>query len=423
MDTIFALATGASRAAVAVLRISGPGCGAAVTALAGTLPPSRRMALRRLRGAAGETIDRALVLWTPGPASYTGEDAAELHLHGGVAVTEAASLALVALGLRPAERGEFTKRAFLNGKLGLTEAEAVADLIEAETAAQRRQALRQLDGALETQYQNWTALLLVLLAQQEALIDFPDEDLPPDEEAALLGGIRALAAGIEAHLQDGGRGEKLRRGLVFAITGKPNAGKSSLVNALAGREVAIVAASPGTTRDVVEARAIFGEVPVTLADTAGLRETADPVEAEGVRRALARAAEADAVLLVTDGGGGGAPCDLHIVNKLDLGVPVPQGALGISVHTGEGMAALRARLDAMARDLTSGADAAPLTNARQRAALRDAAAHLAAALAARLPELRGEDLRLALQALERLTGRHGVEAMLDIVFARFCIGK
>ncbi len=470
-DTIFAVASGAGRAAIAVLRLSGAASATMLRALAGRLPPPRRASLRRLRDAAGEELDHALVLWLPAPASYTGEDAAELHLHGGRAVVDGVADALVALGARPAEPGEFTRRAFLNGRMDLVEAEAVGDLVDAETSAQRAQALRQLDGALGEVFRGWADRLRVMLAQQEALIDFPDEDLPPETEALALAELAGLSREIDAHLDDGRRGERLREGLVFAVTGPPNVGKSSLVNALAEREVAIVAATPGTTRDALETRVVLGGVPVTLVDTAGLRETEDEIEAEGVRRARARAAAADLVLAVdaADDGdkfpralvevGEGArryrplvpprPArqpspgsqfrpstdeqevsgavstspTLPIVNKIDLGGAVPPGAIGISVRTRAGMDVLRARLAAEARALTETAGPPPLTRARHRAALREAAACLARAGQADLPELRAEDLRLALRALGRITGQVGVEDLLDTIFRHFCIGK
>jgi tRNA modification GTPase len=301
-DTIFAIASGAGRAAIAVMRISGPDSAAILRALGGRLPPPRRASLRRLRDAAGKALDHALVLWLPAPASYTGEASAELHLHGGRAVIEGVADALVTLGARPAEPGEFTRRAFLNGRMDLIEAEAVGDLVEAETSAQRVQALRQLDGALGAIYHDWADRLRVLLAQQEALIDFPDEDLPPETEALALAELAVLTRQIGGHLDDGRRGERLREGLVFAVTGPPNVGKSSLVNALAERDVAIVAATPGTTRDALETRVVLGGVPVTLVDTAGLREAQDAIEAEGVRRARARAAAADLVIVVGEAG-------------------------------------------------------------------------------------------------------------------------
>src|ERR1700733_5200698 len=294
-DTIFAVASGAGQAAIAVMRVSGPDCRRVLAGLCGRVPPPRRVSFRRLRD-----IDQAMVVWLPGPGSYTGEDSAEFFLHGGRAVLAGVADALVALGARPADPGEFTRRAFLNGRMDLTEAEAVHDLIAAETEAQRRQALRQLDGALGTLYGGWADRLRLLLAQQEALIDFPDEDLPPEVEAQVRAELAALRREVAGHLDDGRRGERLREGLVFAVTGRPNVGKSSLVNALAERDVAIVSAIPGTTRDALETRVVLGGVPVTLVDTAGLREAADEIEAEGVHRARARAAAADLVITVEE---------------------------------------------------------------------------------------------------------------------------
>jgi tRNA modification GTPase len=335
--------------------------------------------------------------------------------------------ALVAAGLRPAEPGEFTRRAFLNGRMDLLEAEAVHDLIAAETEAQRRQALRQLDGALGAIYQDWADRLRGILAYQEALIDFPDEDLPPEVEGQLLETLHAVRGEIRAHLDDAGRGEKLRDGLFFAITGAPNVGKSTLINALAERDVAIVSATPGTTRDALETRVVLGGVPVTLVDTAGLRETTDSIEAEGVRRALARAEDADLVMMVVEAGtempAAVGETQVLIANKADLGRPGPEGALRISAKTGEGMAGLRACLGSAARRMTEGSGPPPLTRARHRAALLAAAGHLEDAERAELPELRGEDLRLAMRELGRITGHVGVEDILDTVFSRFCIGK
>ncbi|HET6605831.1 MAG TPA: tRNA uridine-5-carboxymethylaminomethyl(34) synthesis GTPase MnmE [Rhodopila sp.] len=426
-DTIFALASGSIRAAIAVMRISGPGAGAGVSSLCGGHLPQPRMAsLRRLHDVAGVMLDQALVLWLPGPGTYTGEDSAELHLHGGRAVVEGVASALVAAGLRPADPGEFTRRAFLNGRMDLVQAEAVHDLIAAETEAQRRQALRQMDGELGALYQDWADRLRGALAYQEALIDFPDEDLPPHVEEQLLGALRDVRAEIAGHLNDGRRGEKLREGLFFAVTGAPNVGKSTLINALAGRDVAIVSPVPGTTRDALETRVVLGGVPVTLVDTAGLRATDDPIEAEGVRRARARAAEADLAVVLVEAGDD-APdrpeASLLVASKADLGRPGPDGALRISALTGEGMQGLRDRLSAAARGLTEAGGSPPLTQARHRAALQEASAYLANAERAELPELRGEDLRLAMRALGRITGHVGVEDILDTVFFRFCIGK
>jgi tRNA modification GTPase len=450
-DTIFAIASGAGRAAIAVMRLSGALCRDALAALCGgQVPQTRRATLRRLRDADGAVLDRAMVLWLPGPGTYTGEDSVELFLHGGRAVTDGVAMALVALGLRPAEPGEFTRRAFLNGRMDLVEAEAVHDLISAETEAQRRQALRQLDGELGRVYREWSDRLRFMLAQQEALIDFPDEDLPPEVEAELAITVSSLRSEIAAHLNDARRGEKLREGLVFAITGPPNVGKSSLINALAERDVAIVSAIPGTTRDALETRVVLGGVPVTLVDTAGLREAVDEIEAEGVRRALARAEDADLVIEVTvspgvmadegppfttsfgkDVDGGPSPAmsqlahlrRLKVFNKSDLGHPAPSDAIPISALTGAGLDALRDRLSAAARSLTETSGPPPLTRARHRAALLEALDRLNAAAATTLPELRGEDLRLALRAIGRITGHVGVEDILDTLFRQFCIGK
>ena len=432
-DTIFAVASGAGRAAITVVRITGPRSGAVLDVLCGGRPAARRTSLRRLHDSCDIVIDKAVVVWLPGPGSFTGEDGAELHLHGGSAVLRDVSAALVALGLRPAEPGEFSQRAFLNGRIDLLEAEAIADLIDAETSAQRRQALRQMQGRLGALLGGWAAVLTGLLAQQEALIDFPDEDLPAEVETELLRAIQALHGEISAHLDDGRRGELLRDGLVFAILGAPNAGKSTLLNALAQRDVAIVSPLPGTTRDVLEARIELAGVPVTLLDTAGLRATTDSIEAEGVRRARARAGHAD-VLIVLETATEPAPADLPphprvlpVIAKADLLAPAtatPAPArLRISAQTGEGMAELLAQLATHARALTQAEGPPPLTRARHRAALLEAARHLQSAHHAPLPELRGEDLRMALRAIGRVTGKVGVEDILDSVFRQFCIGK
>lgn len=433
-DTIFALATGAGRSAVAVLRLSGPGCGAVLDRLAGRRPAARMATLRTLRDAAGAALDRALVLWFPGPRSYTGEDAAELHLHGGRAVVAAVSEALVAAGARVAEPGEFTRRAFLHGKMDLTEAEGIADLIEAETEAQRRQALRQTGGALAREARGWAEQLTRLLAQQEAALEFAEEGLPSDLDEVVRAGAGALRAEIAAALADGGRGERLREGLDVAILGAPNVGKSSLLNALTGREAAIVSARAGTTRDVVEARFDLAGVPATLADTAGLREGADEIEAEGIRRAHRRGEEADIVLAVfaADTAPDAETLALLarrdcvvVANRCDLAEPAADYAgvmpLRVSARTGAGLAALRARLEEEAERRAGGA--ALLTRPRHRAALEEVARHLAGAETAPVPELASEGLRAASLALGRLTGRVGVEQVLDVVFGSFCIGK
>jgi tRNA modification GTPase len=434
-DTIFALASGGGRTAVAVLRISGAGSGALLDALCGRRPPPRRASLRRVRNACDETLDRALALWLPGPGTYTGEDSAELHLHGGPAVIEAVAEALVQAGARPAEPGEFTRRAFLNGRMDLTAAEAVADLVEAESAEQRRQALRQMEGALGALYEAWSQRLMQILAQQEALIDFPEEDLPADVAAALEAEMAALAAAIGAHLGDDRRGERTREGLRIAITGPPNVGKSSLINRLFARDIAIVSDLPGTTRDALEARLVLGGMVMTVIDTAGLRETTDRIEAEGVRRARARAAEADIVLAVHDASAPEAALNaramapatgmvIAVANKVDLATGGDiDGAIGVSALTGQGFERLRDALIAAGRRLTSHTGPPPLTRARHRAALETALAALTRAMAEDREELRAEELRVTLRMIGRVTGRWGVEDILGEIFSRFCIGK
>jgi tRNA modification GTPase len=433
-DTIFAVASGVGRSAVSVVRISGPESAAVITDLChGARPPARRASLRTLRDGEGTILDRALVLWFPGPGSYTGEDSAELHLHGGAAVLAGVADRLTALGARPAEPGEFTRRAFLQGRMDLLQAEAIADLVAAETSAQRQQALRQLGGALGGLYRTWSDALLRLLAQQEAMIDFPDEDLPLEVETALQAEITGLLAEIAGHLEDGRRGEKLRDGLVFAVVGPPNVGKSTLINVLAGRDVSIVSALAGTTRDVVEARVVLGGVPVTLLDTAGLRAAMDPIEAQGVQRALARSALADLVIEVHDPGtmpaafsmlaGASGVRRVVVANKADQGSASVSGAIRISAMTGFGIEQLRVMLGEIAAEMTAAAGPPPLTRARHRAALVEVVESLRRALQAPLAELRGEDLRTALLALGRLTGTVGTDDILDSIFAQFCIGK
>lgn len=439
-DTIFAPATAPGRAGVAVLRLSGPGASSALAALAGRIPPARRASRVRLRNlASGETLDDGLAIFFAAPASFTGEDVAELHIHGGRATVDAVCASLRALGLRLAEPGEFARRAFHNGKLDLAEIEGLADLVAAETEAQRRQALRQLSGDLSALVEGWRARLVRALAHLEATIDFADEDIPPDLVAGAKAELAALGGEIDAQLADGRRGERLRDGIEIAVVGPPNAGKSSLVNALARREAAIVAETAGTTRDVIEVRLDLAGLPVTVADTAGLREAADAVEREGVRRALARAEAADLRIVMLDAA---APAPdaavaalidasaLVVLNKTDLvaaATPLRriggQPALALSLKTGDGLAALLGAIETRARALVEGGAAAPLTRARHRAALEDCRDALARAIAAQAMELIAEDARLAGRALGRIAGRIDVEDVLDSIFAEFCIGK
>jgi tRNA modification GTPase len=380
-----------------------------------------------------------LVLWFPAPASFTGEDVVEFHLHGGRAVQQAIVARLLQLGLRPAEPGEFTRRAFEAGKLDLTQAEAIADLVASDTAAQRRQALLQLEGRLGDLYENWRSRLLRGQAHMEATIDFAEEDLPKDLMAESRQSLESLADDIEMHLQDRGRGERLRDGLRVVLLGRPNAGKSSLLNQLAGRDAAIVSASAGTTRDVIEVALDLGGYPLLLVDTAGLRDSAEAVELEGIRRARDQAEKADIRLLVLDGAlwpeidaesrAMMAQDCLVLLNKADLLTGAFPAALDgrplipVSANTGQGIDALLTVLTHRAEGLLMGGSGPPLTRARHRAALIEAVAALRRAAQESLPELVAEDVRVASRALGKITGRVDVEMMLDIIFREFCIGK
>lgn len=421
MNTIFAPITGRG-GAVSTIRLSGPQSLHITRVLAGSLPPARRAVLRPLR-LNGVLLDKALIVTFASPKSFTGEDVVELSLHGGRAVLAAVSNALVELGARPAEPGEFSRRAFENGRMDLLQAEAIADLIEAETEAQRRQAL---EGRLPESCQHWREALRQLLAQQEALIDFPDEDLPPEVEAALCHGIRTLRDDMQAALLAAPASERLRAGLEFVILGPPNAGKSTLLNALAGEDIAIVSDLPGTTRDAVGVRVDLGGVPVHLTDTAGLRDTSDVIEAEGIRRAKVKAQSADFVILVAAPGedfasppaGAGV---LRVRTKADLAENTTEFC--VSAKTGRGMEALRERLMSETILLTDRQGVAALARPRQIACVRDTIIALDMALSLEEPELRGEELRSAAQSLARLAGGISVEAVLDAVFSGFCIGK
>ncbi|HVN02528.1 MAG TPA: tRNA uridine-5-carboxymethylaminomethyl(34) synthesis GTPase MnmE [Caulobacteraceae bacterium] len=441
-DTIFAPATAQGRAAVAVIRISGPEAGRALVALAGRLPRPRRATTRRLSDASGAPVDEAIVLWFPGPESYTGEDVAELQVHGGPAVVGAVTRALSALGLRLAEPGEFTRRAFEAGRMGLDQAEGVADLVDAETEAQARQALAQLEGALGRRYETWRSSLAEALAYVEAAVDFPDEEVPVDVAARALPVVSGLVADLEAALADAARGERVRDGYRIALIGAPNAGKSALFNALLRRDAAIVTPTPGTTRDVLETAIVVEGYKVILADMAGLRAAGDAIEAEGVRRARAWAEAADLRLWVVDGSAtDGAwreaadlvqPDDLTVLSKADLPTGADRRAIGegrcalsVSTLTGEGVEALALALGARVVAALGGADFPAVTRERHAGLLSEALANLARVDAAALetPELAAEDLRLAARALERVTGRIGAEDVLDVVFGSFCIGK
>ena len=442
-DTIYAPATASGRAAVAIMRVSGPESARVLESMTGGLPRPRHASVRSLRGLQGELLDRALVLWMPGPASFTGEDSAEFHIHGGSAVLGAVAQALNDHGLRLAEPGEFSRRAFANGKLDLLQAEAVADLVDAETAAQRRQALAQMAGRVGRRFEVWRVQLIEALALLEAENDFPDEDLPGTLSARAVKRLSTVRQELEAALRTGARGRSVREGYRVALIGAPNAGKSSLFNRLIGRDAAIVSPRPGTTRDVVEAPILIAGHAVTLADTAGLRETNDEVEFEGVRRARAWAERAAVRLVVVDASAPATayadfaqPEDLLVLSKADL-TAAPSAQLQrirpenrlltiqSSAVTPDGVAGVLAWLEArVSRDLDS--TEPPLaTRARHEEALRAATEGIGRAehIAVLAPERAVEDVRSAIRALRSVVGEVDRESVLDQVFSAFCIGK
>lgn len=446
-QTIFALSSGRPPSAIALVRVSGPQAGLVLTRLAGKLPMPRQASRRLLRDGAGQPIDDAVVLWFPGPGSATGEDVVEFHVHGGRAVLTAllADISLIP-NARAAEPGEFTRRAFENGKLDLTEAEGLDDLIHADTDRQRRQALRQLQGLLGNRARDWRERIIEASALIEAGIDFSDEgDVPAELMVPAVKAIKALHDEIAKVLAAQGQAERLRDGLVVAIAGEPNVGKSTLMNQLARREVAIVSPYAGTTRDVIEVQLDLDGYPVTVIDTAGIRETDDPVEQEGVRRARARAEDADLVLwlaegeraadpdttrsLRTTGEGQRSSGSVWIVrNKIDLGGAAtarPAGEFGISASRGDGIPELVEALVKFAADFFGTTEGALVTRARQRDLLVRASDSLRRSLelVEEGEELAAEELRAAAYALGRLLGRVDVEDVLGAVFQKFCIGK
>jgi tRNA modification GTPase len=444
-DTIFALASAPGRAGIAVIRISGTKAEKALNRL-GCKTPKPRMATRAKLSDPNtkDLLDDGLVLWFPAPRSFTGEDVAELHVHGGRAVIDGVLAALGSIGgVCPAEPGEFSKRAFANDKLDITQAEAIADLVDAESRAQARQALIQMGGALKELTEDWRHRLIQALAHLEAVIDFPDEDLPPEVADKVWGEVKDLHARIAAFLNDAHRGERIREGLSIAILGAPNAGKSSLLNTLAKRDAAIVSATPGTTRDVIEAHLDIGGYAVTVADTAGLRATSDAIEAEGMRRAKQRAEKADIKIALFDGANfpqrdeatkmlvdANTICVVTKADLLDQQREVELDASDgmrpthfVSVKTNFGMNALLQKLERIIKEKFDGTSSAAVTRARHRIALEECSAALERSKNAELPELAAEDLRLAARALGRITGRVDVEEILDVVFREFCIGK
>jgi tRNA modification GTPase len=436
-QTIFALSSGRLPSAIAIVRLSGSHAGAALQALAGRLPTPRMATRALLRDSEGEPIDDAVVLWFPGPASATGENVAELHVHGSRAVLAAVFATLSALpDLRAAEPGEFTRRAFENGKIDLTEAEGLDDLIHADTDRQRRQALRQLNGLLGDKARNWRRQIIEASALIEAGIDFADEgDVPEELIAPAIARIEILLQEIEASLSARGRSERLRDGLTVVIAGPPNAGKSTLMNQLARREVAIVSPYAGTTRDAIEVQLDLDGYPVMVIDTAGIRDTDDPIEQEGVRRARARAGDADLVLWLSEDGSLGidqqGEVPIWIVrNKIDLvergNDPEAAGpSFRISAKQGDGISVLINALVGFAREYFATNEAGLITRERQRKLLDETAIALRRSIdaVARGEELAAEELRVAAFALGKLLGRVDVEDLLDVIFREFCIGK
>jgi tRNA modification GTPase len=432
-DTIAALASGRPPAALAVIRISGPAAFAVVRALAGRLPPPRRMSLCRLTDpASGAWLDSALVVTFPGPNSASGEDLAELHLHGGPAVISGVLAAVTALpDVRLAEPGDYTRRAFANGRMDLAQVEGLADLVAAETASQRDQALALAGGALGRLAEDWRGRCLDVLAQAEAGLDFAEEeeDVAERLDEAARKELLAMAGDLARLIADSARAARIRHGLAIAVTGAPNVGKSSLVNALAMRDVSIVTAIAGTTRDAIEVPIDLGGVAAVLIDTAGLRDTDDPVEAEGIARARRRAADADLVIAVASADAPAwpeaQPKRLLLLNKADLGLPsaLPAEALAVSAATGEGLPELRDWLSDWAHNTIRPGEPALLSHARHRAAFTAAEAALRDAADAAEPVLRAEALRAAAHAFGRIAGRVAVDDVLDRIFSRFCIGK
>ncbi len=437
-DTIFALSTPVGRGGVAVIRASGHDAWAGLRALiAGqTLPDPRNASLRKLyHPKSGEILDHGMVIGFRSPASFTGEDCVEYHLHGGTAIVQGV---LNALSAQPNHRmalpGEFTRRAFENGKMDLTAAEAVADLIHAETEGQRLQALKQMDGALFRLYEGWKDRLVHLLALMEADLDFNDQDLPDDLLFKVRPDISDVLKDIVQHLEDGRRGELLRDGFRLVILGAPNAGKSSLLNQLVKRDAAIVSDIAGTTRDVIDVHLNLGGYPVILADTAGLRGSDDTIEIEGMKRAMGRAEQADIKILLFDGTEENFDAatialkddkTILVINKSDLASHKSgqDNTIFISAKTGAGLDELISAIILRLQNMVGGSDAPALTRARHREALQSARVSLERFMTAPLPELAAEDLRLAIRAIGSITGCVDVEDLLDMIFRDFCIGK
>ena len=441
-STIYALSSGQGPSGVAVIRVSGPSASAVLSVLAESVTEPRKAALRKLRRPGdGAILDEALVLFFPAPRSETGEEVVELHTHGGRAVIAAVLAELGKLeGLRLAEPGEFARRAFENGKIDLVGVEGLADLINAETEAQRAQAVRQAAGEQSQLYEGWRQELLKALALAEASLDFSDEaDVAADAYAKAISVTAGLKAQVDTHLADGHRGEILREGFRVVLAGPPNAGKSSLLNALARRDVAIVSAEAGTTRDALEVRLDLGGYPVIVTDTAGLRAPEGAIEAEGIRRSLGHIKQAQLVLWLVESAGGPAepPDDVRalgapirpVISKGDLVCRTVPGlaptTLRVSARNGRGLPELIRTIGEAAAQALGASPTPVITRERHRLALEEVSAGLAAFVAydPTRPELGAEELRQAANALGRLTGRIGVEEVLGEIFGSFCIGK
>lgn len=440
-DTIFALSSAAGRSAVAVIRLSGPGASAVLISMAGRLPPPRELAVRSIRHpGSGEVLDQAMTVWLPAPRTATGEDCAEIHVHGGSAVVGAVLAALGGhSGVRPAEPGEFTRRAFLNGKLDLVEVEGLGDLLAARTAHQRRQAFRQMSGLASSVFDGWRQELLLIRADIEAVLDFADEPGVADAAAPGIDArIRTLLSDVSSAVEGCAAAEVVREGVKVVLAGLPNTGKSSLLNLLARREAAIVSELPGTTRDAIEVSLDIKGIPVILTDTAGLRHhVADKVEEEGVRRSRARMTDADVVVWVWSGdvpgsdvADAGVTPDIVVRNKSDRDLGLSRNdndgtQLAISTLTGSGIPAFIERLSDLLHIRYGDVESSLLVTERQSSAARNSIRFLNEALRASLGELelKAEEIRRASEEIGRLTGRVDVEEWLGAIFSRFCIGK
>lgn len=428
-ETIFALSSAPGRAGVSVLRLSGAQAGEALRKLMQrNLPAPRRASLRPIYNVDGDVIDKPLLLWFPAPKSFTGEDCAEIQVHGSVAILEAVARRLTELGLRQARAGEFTRRAVENGKMDLTEAEGLADLIDARSEGQRVQALANMEGSLRQMYEGWQNLILDGLAQIEGEIDFADEaDVPDALSHAAYPFLKTVHAEMQAALKSASRGRAIREGLHVAIIGVPNAGKSTLLNALIGRDVAITSPQAGTTRDIVEAQAVIAGLPVTFSDTAGLRDSDDAIEVEGVRRARKRAEDAHLVIYVLRKEESELlPTDIVFRNhEGDTSGLYVDGAVHGNALSGTGVDTLMAELERLILDRYAGLENAALTRIRHVDCISSALTGVEFALErlATDPELSSEGLRNTLKSLEELSGRSDMEQVFDRIFSSFCIGK